>query len=831
MNKPTQRNSAQPRAARGRFKRFLATLLTIVVILGLGGVVWVWMHYSNLVDEKLKEGPFAQTAEIFAAPEPVSVGESLSAGELTELLLRRGYTENRSSRIGWYKVRPDGVEIFPGVDAWPGSEPGVIFLQDGVVARIVSNRDNSERTIYQLEPELISNLFDRQRQKRRVVHYSDIPKVLVDAVTSAEDKRFFQHAGFDPLRIIKAMFEDVREGRKAQGASTLSMQLARNFWLGPEKTWRRKIAEALITLQIEQKLTKEQIFEYYANQVDLGQRRTFAVRGFGEAAQVYFGKDVRELRVEEAALLAGMIQKPNLYNPYRHEDRALQRRNVVLGLMHENGYLTDLQYVEATKAPLKLAEGGIESTDAPYFVDLVNDELRERFADVDFQATQYRIYTTLDMKLQREAVEAVRIGMKEVDAQLAKRRKKYPEPQVALVAMDPHTGQVRALLGGRTYGLSQLNRALAMRQPGSSFKPFVYAAALRTAITGGGTILTPVSQVIDEPTTFVFDDKIYEPNNFHEEWHGRVTLREALAHSMNIPTVKFAEAVGYETVAELARDAGLETTRGTPAEALGSYEATPLQMASAYTTFSNGGAWMQQNAISEVRDQTGKLVWHYSPVTRDVLDPRVAYMVTSLLEEVLRSGTGATARTRGFLLPAAGKTGTSHDAWFVGFTTRLLCAVWVGFDDNTEMPLEGAKAALPIWTEFMKRAHGYREYRNVAEFEAPDGIVTAEIDPLSGQLATAACPQRRAEVFIAGTQPTDYCRLHGSGGRTLIASWDTPETREAGTTGADKAASGAPRARGTRANEAQKSAGQAPSAPAPPKQKKGFWDRIRAIFK
>ena len=812
-------------------RRFLAAILTVVAIFGLGGVVWVWVHYSHVVDEKLKEGPFAQTAEIFAAPEPISVGESLSASELTELLRRRGYSENRSNRIGWYKVRPDGVEIFPGVDAWSGSEPGVLFLQDGVVARIVSNRDNSERTIYQLEPELISNLFDRQRQKRRVVRYGDIPKLLVDAVTSAEDKRFFQHSGFDPLRIIKAVFEDVREGRKAQGASTLSMQLARNFWLGPEKTWRRKIAEALITMQIEQKLTKEQIFEYYSNQVDLGQRRSFAVRGFGEAAQVYFGKDVRDLKVEEAALLAGMIQKPNLYNPYRHEERALQRRNIVLGMMHENGYLTDLQYIEAVKAPLKLAEGGIESPDAPYFVDLVNDELRERFAEVDFQATQYRIYTTLDMKLQREAVEAVRIGMKEVDAQLAKRRKKYPEPQVALVALDPHTGEVRALVGGRTYGLSQLNRALAMRQPGSSFKPFVYAAALRTALTGRGMILTPVSQVIDEPTTFVFDDKPYEPNNFHEEWHGRVTLREALAHSMNIPTVKFAEAVGYETVAELARDAGLATTRGTPAEALGSYEATPLQIASAYTTFSNGGAWMQQNAISEVRDQTGRLVWHSSPVTREVLDPRVAYMVTNLMEEVLRSGTGATARARGFGLPAAGKTGTSRDAWFVGFTTRLLCAVWVGFDDNTEMPLEGAKAALPIWTEFMKRAHTYREYRNVAEFQAPDGIVTAEIDPLSGQLATAACPQRRAEVFIAGTQPTDYCRLHGSGGRTLIASWDTPETAEAGTRGADKAASGAPRGRSARPRGAEKSAPAPPAAPVGPQQKKGFWSRIRAIFK
>ncbi len=571
MTKPSTRASAKLHFPAGRLGRFLAAFLTIVVIFGVGGVVWLWTHYSRLVDEKLKEGPFAQTAQIFAAPEPISTGETLSADELVEMLRRCGYTDNRANRLGWYKVRPDGVEIFPGVDAWPESEPGVIFLEGGVVERIVSNRDNSERTIYLLEPELISNLFDRLRQKRRVVHYNDIPRILVDAVTSAEDKRFFQHAGFDPLRIIKAMFEDVREGRKAQGASTLSMQLARNFWLGPEKTWHRKIAEALITMQIERKLTKEQIFEYYANQVDLGQRRSFAVRGFGEAAQVYFGKDVRELNVQEAALLAGMIQKPNLYNPYRHEDRALQRRNIVLGLMHDNGYLTDLQYLDATKSPLKLAEGGIESTDAPYFVDLVNDELRDRFSDVDFQSTEYRIYTTLDMKLQREAVEAVRIGMQEVDSQLAHKRKKYPEAQVALVAMDPHTGEVRALVGGRNYGLSQLNRALALRQPGSSFKPFVYAAALRTAITGGPALLTPVSQVIDEPTTFLFDDKVYEPNNFHEEWHGRVTLRDALAHSMNIPTVKFAEAVGYETVAELARDAGLENTKGTPAEALGAY--------------------------------------------------------------------------------------------------------------------------------------------------------------------------------------------------------------------------------------------------------------------
>jgi penicillin-binding protein 1B len=793
----------------------------------MGGFVWLWFHYSHLVDEKLREGPFARTAMIFAAPEAVSVGDSMSLGDLLELLHRRGYTDNRSNRAGWYKIREDGVEIFPGVDAWSESEPGVIFLNAGVVSRIVASNDNTERNTYNLEPELVTNLFDRQRQKRRVIHYNDIPKVLVDAVTSAEDKRFFQHAGFDPLRIVKSVFEDVKEGRKAQGASTLTMQLARMFWLSQEKTWHRKISEAIITLQIEQKLTKEQIFEYYANQVDLGQRRSFAVRGFGEAAQVYFGKDVRELKTEEAAMLAGLIQRPNYYNPYSHPERALSRRNIVLELMHDNSYLSDMQYVEATKLPLTLAEGGIESTDAPYFVDLINEEVQERFSDVDFQNTQYHIYTGLDMKLQRDAIEAVHIGMKEVDDQLAKRKRKYPEAQVALVCIDPHTGEVKALVGGRSYGRSQLNRALARRQPGSSFKPFVYAAALRTALGGGSTILTPASMVVDEPTTFEFDGKPYEPNNFHEEWNGRVTMRQALAHSMNIPAVKFAELAGYGNVAELARSAGLENTRATPAEALGAYEASPLEIASAYTTFSNGGVWKKYNAIQEVRDQTGKQIWQYKPVSKDVLDARVAYLVTNLMQEVLRSGTGATARTRGFLLPAAGKTGTSRDAWFVGFTTKLLCVVWVGFDDNTEMPLEGAKAALPIWTEFMKRAHRYREYRNVGDFAQPDGIVSAQIDPASGKLATPGCPGAREEYFIAGTQPVEYCPLHG-GGRTMITGFAAPETGDADEPDAGAAAP-KPRRRVELAQPPQQPA-QPRQSTEPPK-KRSLWDSIRSIFK
>lgn len=806
--------------------KILLGLFAFSLVIVLGVFSYFWIHYSRLIDEKLRRGPFTETAQIYATPEPVSLGDQLSADELVTELRRRGYSESRSNRVGWYHVRPDGVEIFPGVDAYANTEPGVIFLQNSVVTRIVSNRDNTERQTYLLEPELVTNLFDRNREKRRLVRYEDIPKVLVHAVISIEDKRFFEHAGFDPIRLLRTAWVDVTQNRR-YGASTISMQLARLLWLYQDKTWQRKAAEALITLQLEQKLTKEQIFEYYSNQVDLGQRKSFAIHGFGEAAQVYFGRDIRDLRVEEAALLAALIQRPNYLNPFRHPDRALARRNIVLSLMKENGYITDLQYLEASKTPIKLVEGGEESSDAPYFVDLILDDLQENFSDIDFQANSYRIYSTLDMKLQRDALESVRIGLGEVDGLISKMRRKYPQPQVALVCLDPHTAEVKALIGGRNYGASQLNRVLARRQPGSIFKPFVYAAALNTALEGAEPVITPVTQVVDEATTFYFDGKEYQPNNFKQEFHGTVTLRQALAKSMNIPTVKFAEMVGYDKVAELARNAGLSGVRATPALALGAYEVTPLDIAGAYTIFSNGGTWVRHNIIKEIRSNSGGLIHSYKPTQRAVLDPRTSYMVVNLMQEVLRSGTGANARSRGFGLPAAGKTGTSHDAWFAGFTSKLLCIVWVGFDDNQELPLEGAKAALPIWTEFMKRAHRYREYRGVQEFTPPDGIAVVDIDPLSGQLATSACPKSAPEVFFAGTQPVELCRLHGGGGgRTQIAGWDSDTPEPARPSGAPRAsASTRPRAQAAPADPKQ------PETAPRPAEKKSVWDRIRSIFR
>ncbi len=338
----------------------------------------------------------------------------------------------------------------------------------------------------------------------------------------------------------------------------------------------------MITLELEQKLSKQEIFEFYCNQIDLGHRGTFGIRGFGEASQAYFGKDIRQLTVPEAAMLAGLVQRPSYYNPFRHPDRIRERRNVVLSLMRQNGFISEREYALACDTPVQLVTAGSESTEAPYFVDLVNDDLQAHFQDKDFQAASYRIYTTLDLDLQRAAVEAVRLGMVHVDEQLKKQRRHknvaFPDAQVALIAIDPHTGAIKALIGGRNYGVSQLNRVLAMRQPGSSFKPFVYAAALDTAINGGQRIVTPATMVDDEPTTFWFDNKPYEPANFKHEYYGEVTLRQALAHSMNVATIKVAEMIGYDAVVQLARKAGLnDDIQATPAVAIGAYDTMPLE--------------------------------------------------------------------------------------------------------------------------------------------------------------------------------------------------------------------------------------------------------------
>ncbi len=812
-------------------KTFLA-IFVIALTVGVALFTYYYDKYAKLIDAKLSAGPFVNTSMLFAAPRNVMLGDQATPEEIAADLRRASYSESRDNAMGHYAITREGLQIFPGPDSFFRHDDAIIKFAGGKVSQIISLADNTERTAYALEPEMMSNLFDKNREKRRMVRYADIPPVLVHAVISAEDKRFFQHSGFDLIRIIKSAYVDLRERQNAQGASTLSMQVAGMLFLDrSERTWGRKIPEVLITMHLENKLSKEKIFEYYANQVPLGRRGSFGIRGFGEAAQVYFGKSLKKLTLPEAALLAGLIQHPSMINPVRWPERAKQRRNVVLKLMLDNNYITPQEYNDAAAAPLVLSKQDADTgSDAPFFVDLVNDTLADNFRDYDFQSNAYRIYTTLDPELQRDAAEAVRIGMAEVDKNLAKRRKKdpnYPDPQCALVALDPQTGEVKALIGGRNYGTSQLNRVLAKRQPGSSFKAFVYAAALNTGLNGGTTVLTPATMVNDEPHVFEYDGKTYEPSDFKHEFRGRITMREAIAHSANIPAVLFAEQAGYGAVVDVARRAGLNLNiRATPSIALGAYEVTPLEIGGGYTIFANHGVFTKPSFISNIADQHGRSIFDDKPVHKQVLDQRVAFLMDSLLEQVVRSGTGAGIHARGINFPVAGKTGTSdHDGWFAGFSSKLICIVWVGFDDNRPLNLEGAHSALPVWAEFMKRAHMHREYRNVTEFQPPAGIASVQIDPETGQLATAACPKVQTEFFIEGTQPVEMCTVHRGGGR--VASWE--ETVPPG----QRPPSNVPAvAQQSPAHPPIPPSGPAGQPAAPKKeQPRGFLNRLRSIFK
>jgi penicillin-binding protein 1B len=753
-----------------RLKRSRRALLAAAVagfLLGTTLAVYYYVQFSAVIDARLGGEIFRNASLVFAAPKPIAVGEALTPEAVAAYLRRALYSEGaRGSSVGTYTVERDRVEIRPGPlsffhDSSPSEGPVTISFRSNHIDSITA-AGGSSLDHCRLEPALITTLFDRSRTKRRLVQYQDLPPVLVQAVLAAEDRHFFTHHGVSFYRFIPAALKDLRADERLQGGSTLTMQVARNVVLqNRRRTFRRKIEEILVALLLEQRLSKQQIFQLYANDVYLGQRGSFSINGFGEAADAYFNKDVKSLTLPEAALLAAIIRGPNLYSPYRHPAQALRLRNYVLREMRDDGFITAEEAQRAAQAPLGVAPQNVEGSEAPYFVDMVKDQLLQQFSERDLVSQSYRIYTTLDLDLQRAASDAVAAGMAEVDRALDRQRraKNAPprdprQPQVALVVLDPHTGELRALVGGRDYAASQLNHALARRQPGSSFKPFVYAAALSSAVDGSQPLVTEATLLEDEPSTFEFDGKTYEPRNYKGEYHGPVTLRRALMLSLNSATVHLAEMIGYNKVRDLALAAGINSDiEATPALALGAYVATPLEIAQAYTIFANQGQYLGPKSILEVRDSAGHILYQSEQKSRQVLDPRVAYLMVNLMESVIDHGTGYGVRARGFTLPAAGKTGTSHDGWFAGFTSNLLAVVWVGYDDDRELNLSGSASALPVWTDFMKAATALPDYRNVVPFIEPPGIVTAQVDVPADPVVANDPSGPQPQLFIAGTEP------------------------------------------------------------------------------
>ncbi len=775
--------------ARASRRTFGGTLLRGILVLALIGLVifasvfgYYYFEYEKVVDDRLAAGPlFANTAQIYSGSKEVRTGQKLSAGSIARELRAAGYNSN--PELGTYQLNGDTIQIKPGAQSFHSTDGATITTADDTVQAITAENGATLQG-YKLEPQLITALSeDKGRVKRRLVAYKDIPPHMVEAVTAIEDRRFFEHGGINYARLAKCAFTDIVSGRKSCGGSTLTQQLAKNIFLSPDKKFTRKLKELIITFQLEARFNKQQLFEMYVNEMNLGHRGSFEINGIGEAAQTFFGKDFKQLDLAECATLAGMFQRPSYYNPYHAPARVIERRNIVLDSMVETGAITSSEASRAKAEPLHLAPPNVDASEAPYFVDLVHDQLVQRLGEQDLSGQSLRIYTSLDPELQRAASEAVEAGMKNVDELVRKRHKagdtNINYPQVALVAIDPHTGQILALVGGRNYGVSQLDHATAERPTGSIFKPFVYATAYNTSLNGtdldGEGVFTALTRLNNDPQDFGTNGQSYTPGNFeHGEYPGMVPAVAAIAHSLNIATIALAQKVGYENVAALARSAGIVNARGTPSVAIGTYNATPIDMAGAYTVFANNGVHLKPWLLASVRNANGDIVADYAPEAKQVLDPRTAFLTQSLMENVMTFGTGAAVRAHGFTAPAAGKTGTSHDVWFAGYSSNLLCVIWVGNDDYTDVsrgltrPLQGADAAAPIWAEFMNRAIKLPQYSDMKPFTAPEGVETVRVDKNTWLPADDSCPNDYAVGFLSGTLPQSTCSHMGDTPQNLL---------------------------------------------------------------
>lgn len=780
----------------------------VLLAVAAGGVTtYYFRSYSRLIAVRLHGERERSLPRVYGRPVDLRRGQALSEPELVARLNELGYAQRtRADGPGQFAVVRNTVAIRTRGGPMEGRTIRVAFRipapvrQAGNVvtpppAGIQDLQVTGGRTdVARLDPPILTDLAAAgARDKSRRVPLAAIPPHMRQAVIAIEDQRFYSHPGINPFALLATLVARAfGSNRPLTGGSTITQQLARMFFLADEfnaelqtgtrgrslDSFTRKAQEMCMSLMLERRASKDEILEMYLNDVYLGQRGSFGIHGVAEASRIFFGKDVSNLTIAESALIAGVIQSPASRSPFTNPARAVERRDVVLRAMAGEHYITQQQYMRALREPLRVASRAVDS-EAPYFVDMVGQQIEEEFPGLMTQAGRVELYTTLDLNLQRLALDAVTRGLAHVDALLAARRKSgirnqgagirgqesgvgnREEPvQAALIAVDPRTGEILALVGGRSYNQSQYNRAVvARRQPGSVFKPFVYLAAFERAAAEGRTDFTPAALTDDSPGTIEFDGKTWEPRNY-DDYDGEITWRRALAMSRNMGTIHVGEQVGFDRIAALWKKVGVGTPpQGVPSITLGVFELTPLEVAQAYTLFTNGGSVRPLHALDRIQTSARAIQPAAAPL-RPVARPDTTFLVTNMMRSVLNDGTGAGARAAGFSLDAAGKSGTTNDlrdAWFVGFTPELLTVVWVGYDDNHPLGLSGSLAALPIWTEFMKGA--LAGHVNLM-FEPPAGVTFAEIDRDTGKLAVPGCPHTITESFLAGTEPTEYCELH-----------------------------------------------------------------------
>jgi len=731
----------------------IVAALVSITAAGAAVVILAELKLTRLVPGGLGE---SFSTRIYAAPFELAPDRFYSLDELTRRLERAGYRRSApaaSPQAGEFRWDDPALTINLRGFTTPilRQEPGVFRMIRGSEDRWkLVDMSSHPLDGAHIEPELAAELSGPNKVRRDPAAWDEYPQSLVHAVVAVEDRRFFTHHGLDGRSIGRAFLHNIRNRRRLQGGSTITQQLAKNLFLTHKRTFRRKLVEAALAVYLDFRYSKEKILTLYLNQIYMGQDGFVSVAGVKAAAGFYFSKALHDLTLSESATLAGLIRSPYRYNPLQNEQAARERRDTVLSVMRDVGYITAEEAEAAKREPISkvkrvVSEGN--SSDNDYFAAEVVRRILPRYNEDMLFRYGLKIHTTLDPVMQAAAQKAVR---------LTKR-------QAALVAIDAGSGRVMALVGGKQYRESQFNRASqAMRQPGSAFKPFVYGAALETG-------LTPATIIRDEPRAFTDGTKVWAPQNFDRAYHGDVTMRLALSTSLNGATLDLAQRIGTPTIIKFARKLGVSSPLDKSlAIALGVSEVTPLELTAAYAPFANGGFQIEPYLVTAVFDAADNLLEVAAPERVSVLDPALAYLMTSLLETTVTGGTAQGLAGTGWTHPTAGKTGTTNegkDAWFIGYTAELLTGVWVGDDEGKSMNFSGSKNALPIWASFMTSVAGARPK---IPFEKPTGVTTTKIDPTTGLLARSGCPTRSDEMFVAGTEPTRSCSIHAGGIKGLF---------------------------------------------------------------
>ncbi|MDX9787260.1 MAG: PBP1A family penicillin-binding protein [Desulfobacterales bacterium] len=740
----------------------LQLILVALLSASAAGILYI-TTLAGKIDTRFAGRLWDLPSKVYSDTTLLYTGQTISHRLFREKLDRLGYrqVDRPPEKAGEMRFSNTAIEIYLRPFQAPYFEqksgPVWIGLKGNRISDIISGDAGSKTPVLELEPEELMLYFGPDRERRELVSIRNLPPHVLHAVLAAEDYRFYHHRGIEIKAILRALATNLRKGEISQGGSTITQQLAKNYFLSPERTLSRKLKELLITGILEYKFDKDTILEMYLNEIYFGQEGSVSINGIGQAAQFYFDKPAAALSVAEAATIAGLIKAPNRYSPYKNRTQCKQRRNDVIDAMHKRQWLTAEAHEGEKARPVTPAGYRDYHQQAPYFMDYLTQQLSTLYSRKDLSREGLSIFTTIDTQVQSAAEKALNAGLARLESINPKLKRKNPEGKLqgAVIVMQPKTGYIIAMVGGRDYGISQFNRAAqAKRQPGSAIKPFVYLTGLDR--------YRPPSRLSNEPRTYMINGRPWRPKNYNPLASPVVTFREALAFSHNIATVNLALDIGLTHIAKTFRSFYLPAPE-TPyaAMALGALELDPLSLARAYCVFAADGVLPYPLSIKEVAGEDGHILENRHATIERLIPATKAYMINNLLRSVVLDGTARGAKRLGVNWPVAGKTGTtndSRDAWFIGYTPNLLAVVWVGFDNGDSIMASGASAALPIWADLML---SLPQYVSGEWFTMPSGIETIEVCSETGMLPNpGCCPGVTREIFLSVNRPTTQCRQH-----------------------------------------------------------------------